>query len=713
MDEIPSSSTLRAGSLSPAPIVLDLRKIPPITILAAHFKDDEQHQLQETLYHHGAPLTSDVSKANLFIGKVGTKRRAEFELRSRKLKVEEILETKRKTVLVKRDRPPAKRRKIQVSLKAPITVEDEGSTTEEETDKKSTVEESETEDELPILKPDVPRSALHEAADNTTMIFENETNSDIVWVVKVDWLEGCIESGCLLPLGEHLVYKGKILERPPPTRSAPRSIRPYFSSSPVRSSSPASRAILATHPLLGKSILERAKSDVTGTASTSKYVPETQSGHGSRRFENKSYYSSTAKEAGHTASQTAHLLQQTTSEYNGTDSDIPEAPEWVKQGIKYACQRFTPANGPNEDFIDLLKQIRTARTLIDDEIGVRAYSTIIASIAAYPYKLIHPREIIRLPGCDNKVANLLVEYKNTGTLQAVEEFESDEAMKILREFYDIWGVGAKTARHFYYKNNWTELDDIIEFGWNDLDRVQQIGLKYYDEFKDRIPRNEVESIAEVVRQHAIKLRDERITVTIVGGYRRGKELSGDVDMIVSHPDLDATAYLVKDLIEALEDDEWITHTLTLSLNNTSRGQGTLPFRTTKASGAGFDTLDKALVVWQDPYWPSREADLAENPKAKNPNIHRRVDIILAPWRTVGCAVMGWSSGTTFQRDLRRYCKYMKGWKFDSSGVRSRRTGDVVQLEGEDGVDGTPEDAERKVFEGLGLVYVPPDQRCTN
>jgi DNA polymerase IV len=202
-------------------------------------------------------------------------------------------------------------------------------------------------------------------------------------------------------------------------------------------------------------------------------------------------------------------------------------------------------------------------------------------------------------------------------------------------------------------------------------------------------------------------------VTIVGGYRRGKELSGDVDMIVSHPDFDATAYLVKELVESLEGNEWITHTLTLSLNNTNRGQGTLPFRTTKASGAGFDTLDKALVVWQDPHWPTREADLVENPKAKNPNIHRRVDIILAPWRTVGCAVMGWTSGTTFQRDLRRYCKYTKGWKFDSSGIRSRRTGEVVQLEGPEGVDGTPEDAERKVFEGLGLEYVPPDQRCTN
>jgi DNA polymerase IV len=35
------------------------------------------------------------------------------------------------------------------------------------------------------------------------------------------------------------------------------------------------------------------------------------------------------------------------------------------------------------------------------------------------------------------------------------------------------------------------------------------------------------------------------------------------------------------------------------------------------------------------------------------------------------------------------------------------------LEGEDGVSGTAEDAERKVFEGLGLEFVPPEMRCTN
>lgn len=705
---------LNLGSLSPneghlTVPGLDLSRIPPIGTLSAHFKGDEEDKVKATLRRHGAQLTADVSKVKIFIGRVGTRRRADFELRSRKFEVEEVKEAgeAKRVASPEHHDTPRKRARVSAAASKPIIIHEEGSTTEEEAE-----DESETEDEAPARARDTPRTSPvlpNEHPTASPHIFDNLSNDDIIWVIKVDWLDECLSAGRVVPLGESLVYKCKVKKRPPaPVDTGYTSIKANFTA-PLIS---ASQNNLATRPRASSHILDRAKEDATTTASKRPYNHRHSDGHGSRRFEGKSYASSAAKPT--FAHQTAHLLQETTSDYEGDDSDIPPPPDWVAHSVKYACQRFTPDNPPNQDFIELLKKIRTARTLIDDAIGVRAYSSIIASIAAYPHKLRHPRELARLPGCDEKTAVLFVEWKNTGKIQAVEDYENDEAMKVLRAFYDIWGVGAKTARNFYYNKGWLDLDDVIEYGWNELDRVQQIGVKYYDEFLSGIPRAEVESIADVVRTHAIRLRDSRISVTIVGGYRRGKFASGDVDMIVSHPDLAATANLVRDIVTSLETDKWITHTLTLSLHNTSRGQTTLPFRATKsAAGAGFDTLDKALVVWQDPTWPTKQTDVAANPRVKNPNIHRRVDIIVAPWRTVGCAVMGWSGGTTFQRDLRRYAKYERGWKFDSSGVRSRETGEVVLLEGEEGVDGTPEEAERRVFEGLGLEFVPPEMRCTN
>jgi DNA polymerase IV len=703
-----SSQTIRPGSQSPAftrsAQALDLSRLPPIAIFTAHLKDEEVKLLKETLRQYDAPLTTDISRAKVFIGKVSTKRRAEFELRARKLVVQEAVTPKRPPSPVKAEIYPTKRRKAG-RTSTQLSAGEKESTTEDEAG-----DNPDTEDEVPNIKHHAPVSSpsRSENGSRAALMFESSSSDDFIWVVKFEWVEACVTAGHPLPLGDNLVYKGKVLERPKSMNT--KSIKDIFGAQ--TKSVPTSQTLLAARPHPVQDILHRAKLDAPAASKKSTYQPQRFGKHVSHRFDNKAFARS-SQPVGHSyASQAAHLLQQTTSEYEGEDSDIPPPPEWVKKGIKYACQRVTPVNGPNEDFLDQLKKIRTARTLIDDDIGVRAYSTIIASIAAYPYKLSHPREIAQLPGCDEKTAVLFVEWKNAGKIQAVEDYENDEAMKVLRSFYNIWGVGAKTARHFYYNNHWTELDDIIEFGWNDLDRVQQIGVKYYDQFLVPIPRPEVERIAAVVREHAVKLRDERISVTVVGGYRRGKTDSGDVDMIVSHPELESTAGLILEIVESLEESEWITHTLTMSLTNTNRGQHALPFRSAKGTGVGFDTLDKALVVWQDPAWPTRERDLGENPRAKNPAIHRRVDIIIAPWRSVGCAVMGWSGGTTFQRDLRRYAKAIKGWKFDSSGIRSRSTGEAIILEGPNGVDGTPEDAEKKVFEGLGLEYIPPEFRVT-
>ncbi|OCK79141.1 Nucleotidyltransferase [Lepidopterella palustris CBS 459.81] len=711
MSNPPSSQTLAGSSPSreDPSVALDLSVLPPVFVLSAHFNDDELHDVKERLVDQGVPLTFDVSEAKIFVGKVGTKRRAEFELRSLRLWTEEVAISESAAHDLKESGPARKKRRVETAFKLSKVVSacdesiTEGETTEDESVVVHDLARRKREPSSPIL-------VLEEGSDPALDDIEVNGSFNVIKVVKLDWLDRSIDAGRLLLMRDYLVYEGKRIDPPATTLSSqPSNIS--VTSLPAQKITPASQHVLADRPQAGQDILERAKSDASAVFARKSNQRPFRSGHGLHRFENKSFASQSQK-LGHSASHMTHLLQQTTSDYEGENSDIPEPPIWVKAGFKYACQRRTPANPPNDPFIEQLKKIRKARILSGDEIGVRAYSTSIAALASYPYPVSNPREILSLPGCDVKIANLWVEWKNTGHIKAADDAENDETMKVLRIFYDIWGVGASTAREFYFSNHWRDLDDVVEYGWNTLTRVQQIGVKYYTEFLEPIPRAEVESIASTVRAHAIRVRDDRISLTIVGGYRRGKEACGDVDMIVSHPDISQTANLVTEIIASLEGEKWVTHTLLLSLNGTNRGQATLPFRSIGPASHGFDTLDKALVVWQDPVWATKDADLAANPKAKNPNIHRRVDIIVSPWRTVGCAVMGWSGGTTFQRDLRRYAKHVKGWKFDSSGVRDRRSGMVVELEGPEGVSGTAEEAERRVFEGLGLRFVESWERCT-
>ncbi|KAI1326898.1 hypothetical protein F5Y16DRAFT_220366 [Xylariaceae sp. FL0255] len=468
-------------------------------------------------------------------------------------------------------------------------------------------------------------------------------SSEYVSVVRLPWLIDSLAQGKVLPLQDYLVYHGR--KSPPPIDSS--------------------------------DILKRAREDGQ-TAQPSHHK--------------------------HTHHKRPRLMPESTSDHNEA-ADLPDIPEFLH--TPYSCQRPTLLNPPNSAFIEQLKKMRTIRTLESDEVGVRAYSSSIASVAAYPYRISSAAEVGKLPGCGPKIMELYKQWSSNGYLNDVNEAAEDPKMKVLLLFYDIWGVAAKTA-HEFYDRGWRDLDDIVEQGWDSITRVQQIGVKYYDELQEKIPRAEVEGIANIILSHANNIEDG-FQMAIVGGFRRGKSTSGDVDVVLSHPDPKATAFFINAIVQSLEKDCHITHVLTMSTKNSERGQKPTLWKGEDHKKGGFDTLDKALVVWQDPVRDSAASE-------RNSNPHRRVDIIISPWRTVGCAVVGWTGAMTFERDLRRYCKQEKHLKFDSSGIRWREEKGGEWLDVESDADGklAPDilTAERRVFERLGLEWRPPEERCT-
>lgn len=78
------------------------------------------------------------------------------------------------------------------------------------------------------------------------------------------------------------------------------------------------------------------------------------------------------------------LLSQSTTEEKAL-ADLPPVPDYLH--TSYSCQRATVVHPPNEAFIEKLKEVRELRSIKGDLIGIRAYSTAIASLSAYPYRL--------------------------------------------------------------------------------------------------------------------------------------------------------------------------------------------------------------------------------------------------------------------------------------------------------------------------------------
>ena len=719
-----------AGVASAGP--LNLKGLPNIYVLPGHgthpgfLSQEELHDLEEELINAGATLTYDIFEARLVLGPVSTARRAQIELKWLKLRTEQVHHGidhdehrslspsyQNKSIATEAAGSPAKKRR-RLDL--------EQHNIERRADNEITPTPSETDDDDAATTKTMSQLSISHT-DETALSSDPIESEDIsivsefpedhVKVVRLDWFTDSIATGDLQPVEKYLVYEGRVLN----AREANEVNAEH------RSLEKVSEAATIHHTVEREGLLHSTpeRESVDDQPATSRYGKRAQVKNALRRdFQGRSFASSSqpaSQKAGRGTTRTIHFLRQTTSEHDeGISRSLPDMPEWVKKNKIYACERSTPLHTPNDEFISLLEKIKLARVLTGDEIGVRAYSTSIASIAAYPYKLNSTNEILLLPGCDHKIAHLFYEWETTGHIQAVNEIEADPVLNTLKLFYNIYGVGAIIARQFYYDKGWRDLDDIIENGWHVLNREQQIGLKFYDDFQLKIPRSEVEYIASVVTYHAKRIVDDGIECIIVGGYRRGQTENGDVDVILSHREETATRHLVTHVVEALEHSGWITHTLSVLTTNSDRDQQPVRYKFSgERPGHGFDTLDKALVVWQDPNWPSRVDDLAADPKARNPNPHRRVDIIITPWRTVGCAVEGWTSGTTFQRDLRRYAKHTKGWKFDSSGMRERGTGkwlDVERWTDAKTRAQTWQEAERRVFESLVLEWREPWERNT-
>ena len=503
---------------------LDLRGLPTVYVLAAHLSINEQHEAEDTLSNGGAPLTYNITEANIILGNVSKPRRAKSELLWKGVHVEDITDADKPTYSLSQEgkAPARKWRKLRGESRglqrrtADIVIDDSStaSETEDEADVGTRPLSQLSTPRVPMLS-DASSPGVRDTPSPPTLI---EYFPDRVTVVRIEWLNDSLTAGKALSLSPYTVYTGRL-------------VNPKESATNRQAAAKADRS----KPFIGSKVINTGvashanidHANVESMTSVSHHIKQDRiKDTANRNLVGKSFSSSTLaarQQSNSHSKRPTQLLHQTTSEHEEASSGtLPPMPDWVRENKIYACERATPLESPNQAFICQLKKIKLARLLTLDEVGVRAYSSSIASLAAYPYPIQSTREILALPSCDQKIAHLFHEYQTNGNLQAVADIEADPVLKILREFYEIWGVGAKTAREYYYDKGWRDLDDIIEHGWKSLSRVQQIGLKYYDDFMLKIPRAEVEMIAATITKHAGLVTDERVESIIVGGYRRGK-----------------------------------------------------------------------------------------------------------------------------------------------------------------------------------------------
>ena len=312
----------------------------------------------------------------------------------------------------------------------------------------------------------------------------------------------------------------------------------------------------------------------------------------------------------------------------------------------------TPPTSMKATYVELMENLGFIMRKRGDNMRAKAYANAKDAIQSYPCVIVGPEQLQGLAGIGPSIYEKLVEFSKSNSLRILEEeaavIQTKKAMDV---FAGIYGVGEKKAEELVNAGI-TTLEQLQLKQDEVLNDKQRVGLKYYNDIAQRIPRAEIQQYETIFRTAT------DTQMEIVGSYRRGAADSGDIDVILTSDD---PAVFVK-FIDALVASGIIVEVL-------SRGKS------------------KCLVVAKLP-----EAQYA-----------RRVDFLFATPTEYPFAVLYFTGSKEFNVVMRENALNL-GYSLNEHGLshmENRKKGSLVEHVFAD---------ENAIFEFLKMEYKAPSER---
>nr|CAD29089.1 chimeric DNA-directed DNA polymerase bf4-16 [synthetic construct] len=205
-------------------------------------------------------------------------------------------------------------------------------------------------------------------------------------------------------------------------------------------------------------------------------------------------------------------------------------------------KRKAPQETLNGGITDMLVELANFEKNVSQAIHkYNAYRKAASVIAKYPHKIKSGAEAKKLPGVGTKIAEKIDEFLATGKLRKLEKIRQDDTSSSINFLTRVTGIGPSAARKLVDEGIKT-LEDLRK-NEDKLNHHQRIGLKYFEDFEKRIPRELIQGkkivnhlrsrLAFEYNGQLIKILSKNIVA--VGSFRRGAESSGDMDVLLTHP----------------------------------------------------------------------------------------------------------------------------------------------------------------------------------
>lgn len=233
----------------------------------------------------------------------------------------------------------------------------------------------------------------------------------------------------------------------------------------------------------------------------------------------------------------------------------------------------------------------------------RAISKGIYSIKQYDKEITSKKDAIKLKGIGKSLAEKIDVILKTGEYPIEQKKRKindvvEDTSKIKENLMKITGIGSKKAENYIKLGIKNHKDLLIKIENNELKVTDHIliGLKYYDDFNERINKSEVDQFNTYFKKIFTKLD---LIYDICGSYRRNKDTCGDIDILVTHSSFDSNEVLkdkqiMKNIIQELTNSNILVKKGSLTPDAVKKYMGTckLPIENSKAR-----RLDIRLAIY--------------------------------------------------------------------------------------------------------------------